>query len=453
MLLELQNIFSVSICLDSTANNFCRTSWLIDSQRIASKIKNVSGSRDLSKQKWLSNPTKECPNCSHIIDNSDVVHQWPGLPKGVKFDPSDQELLGHLLAKHAAAGSQPHPFIEEFIPTVEEADGICYTHPQKLPGVKQDGSVSHFFHRTFKAYNTGTRKRRKINTGDLADVRWHKTGKTKPVIVDGQHLGCKKIMVLYMSTVKGGKPKKTNWVMHQYHLGTGEDEQNGEYVVSKLFFQQQSKPGEKSALELTNTDVMETIVAEGYLPDLPEPTMEEEDERISSISNQEVLLNNEYNADEEALHSHEHNTYQENGDCEINMEEKAAEENAVYPSSEKPEDGDNPPSQDPNLWEGDSQFLLDSQQLAENLAICDEFLQSQTSCGDGDEPGSIKPRLAVYAQLPVEDLKKDLQEYKDLGPSDNANLEPDNNAEVRLSQLEFSQDSYTMGIFTGQATD
>ncbi|KAI5014319.1 hypothetical protein ZWY2020_055709, partial [Hordeum vulgare] len=178
--------------------------------------------------------TEDCPHCC-------VVHQWPGLPKGVKFDPPDQELLGHLLAKHAAAGSQPDPFIEEFIPTVEEADGICYTHPQKLPGVKQDGSVSHFFHRTFKAYNTRTRKRRKINTGDLADVCWHKIGKTKPVIVDGQYLGCKKIMVLYMSTVKGGKPKKTNWVMHQYHLGTGEDEQNGEYVVSKLFFQQQSK--------------------------------------------------------------------------------------------------------------------------------------------------------------------------------------------------------------------
>lgn len=126
---------------------------------------------------------------------------------------------------------------------------------------------------------------------------------------------------------------------------------------------------------------------------------------------------------------------QENEDCEMNMEEKAAEENAVYPSSEKPEDGDKPPSQDPNLWEGDSQFLLDSQQLAENLAICDEFLQSQTSCGDGDEPGLIKPRLAIYAQLPVEDLKKDLQECKDLGPSDNANLEPENNAEFRLSQL------------------
>ncbi|XP_051203797.1 SUPPRESSOR OF GAMMA RESPONSE 1 [Lolium perenne] len=421
------------------------TSWIIDSQRIASKIKNVSGSLDLSKQKWRSNPSKECPSCSHIIDNSDVVHQWPGLPKGVKFDPTDQELLWHLLAKHNKSGAEPHPFIDEFIPTVEEDDGICYTHPQKLPGVKQDGSVSHFFHRTFKAYNTGTRKRRKINTDNLADVRWHKTGKTKPVIVDGKHAGCKKIMVLYVSTVKGGKPKKTNWVMHQYHLGTGEDEKNGEYVVSKLFFQQQFKLEETNAQELTNTDALETIVAEADLPDLPEPTMEEDDdEHISSITNQEVLHNNEYNTDREALHSNEHNAYQENENCEINMEEKAAEENAAYPSSEKPEDGDNPSSQDPNLWEGDSQFLLDSQQLAENLAICDEFLQSQTSCGDGDEPGTIKPRLAVYAQLPVEDLKKDLEEYKDLGPSDNAaNLELDNTSEFRLSQLEFSQDSFT----------
>ena len=109
------------------------------------------------------------------------------------------------------------------------ACGILQLTFFSFSGVKQDGSVSHFFHRTFKAYNTGIRKRRKINTGDLADVRWHKTGKTRPVVVDGKHLGCKKFMVLYMSTMKGGKPEKTNWVMHQYHLGTGEDEVEGRY--------------------------------------------------------------------------------------------------------------------------------------------------------------------------------------------------------------------------------
>ncbi|KAG8094326.1 hypothetical protein GUJ93_ZPchr0012g20861 [Zizania palustris] len=264
------------------------TSWIIDSQRIASKIKNASGSLDASKHEWVSNPTKACPKCSHIIDNSDVVNQWPGLPRGVKFDPTGQELLWHLLAKHGKEGAKPHPFIDEFIPTVEEDEGICYTHPQKLPGVKQDGSVSHFFHRTFKAYNTGTRKRRKINTDDLADIRWHKTGKTKPILVDGKHLGCKKIMVLYMNTVKGGRPEKTNWVMHQYHLGTGEDEVDGQYVVSKLFFQQQFKPGEKNAQELTS----ESIIAE-ELPDIPPLPLEEH-----VCTNQEVLERSETNTEQ-----------------------------------------------------------------------------------------------------------------------------------------------------------
>jgi len=226
----------------------------------------------------------------------------------VKFDPSDQELLGHLLAKVGKGIMGSHPFINEFIPTVDEDDGICYTHPQKLPGdgqigksplrfdyylishmlfpsyynmkffllpgVKLDGSVSHFFHRTFKAYSSGTRKRRKIqqnddneHTGGLGgDVRWHKTGKTKPVIIDGVHIGCKKIMVLYSSLKKGEKHEKTNWVMHQYHLGTGEDEKDGEFVVSKIFYQQQpvSKPFDNNKNELQHLPMtlVETLEAE-----------------------------------------------------------------------------------------------------------------------------------------------------------------------------------------------
>lgn len=130
----------------------------------------------------------------------------------------------------------------------------------KSSGVKQDGSFSHFFHRAVKAYNTGTRKRRKIHGDDYGDVRWHKTGRTKPVMLDGVVRGCKKIMVLYMTMVKGGKPEKANWVMHQYHLGTEEDEKDGEYVVSKVFFQQQqTKLGEKA--EEDSVDTISTEVA------------------------------------------------------------------------------------------------------------------------------------------------------------------------------------------------
>lgn len=51
-------------------------------------------------------------------------------------------------------------------------------------------------------------------------------------------MGCKKIMVLYKSARNGSKPEKSNWVLHQYHLGT-EGKEIGEYVVSKITYQQE----------------------------------------------------------------------------------------------------------------------------------------------------------------------------------------------------------------------
>lgn len=36
-------------------------------------------------------------------------------------------------------------------------------------------------------------------------------------------------------------PKKTNWVMHQYHLGSNQEEKDGELVVSKVFYQTQPR--------------------------------------------------------------------------------------------------------------------------------------------------------------------------------------------------------------------
>lgn len=141
-------------------------------------------------------------------------------------------------------------------------------------GVKQDGSVSHFFHRAIKAYNTGTRKRRKIHGDSFGDVRWHKTGRTKPVLLDGTQEGCKKIMVLYVSPAKGGKAEKTSWVMHQYHLGTQEDEREGEYVISKVFYQQpQLKLSEKNELELLEDVDAMIVKADPVTPKLvtPEP--------------------------------------------------------------------------------------------------------------------------------------------------------------------------------------
>ena len=108
--------------------------------------------------------------------------------------------------------------------------------------IKLDGNCIHYFHRPTRAFTTGTRKRRKIEgPRNGSEVRWHKTGRTRPVMGNGGQLGFKKIMVLYTGTP--GKHAqglgKTNWVMHQYHVGMNEEENEEEYVVAKIFYQTQ----------------------------------------------------------------------------------------------------------------------------------------------------------------------------------------------------------------------
>ncbi|KAM3350435.1 hypothetical protein ACQJBY_022912 [Aegilops geniculata] len=190
---------------------------------------------------------RTCPACGHHaqyeqLQAAATIQDLPGLPAGVKFDPTDQELLEHLEGKARPDTRKLHPLIDEFIPAIEGENGICYTHPERLPGVGKDGLVRHFFHRPSKAYTTGTRKRRKVHTDEQGgETRWHKTGKTRPVFTDGKLKGYKKILVLYTNYGKQRKPEKTNWVMHQYHLGSDEEEKDGELVVSKVFYQTQPR--------------------------------------------------------------------------------------------------------------------------------------------------------------------------------------------------------------------
>ncbi|KAG0454982.1 hypothetical protein HPP92_024274 [Vanilla planifolia] len=215
--------------------------WLINSRGIAKKVRNATCYMNNQIRDLGTEIHRECPNCKYIIDNSDVSLEWPGLPAGVKFDPTDAELLEHLAGKAGLGTAQAHIFIDEFIPTLDGDEGLCYTHPENLPGARKDGSSVHFFHRTLNAYSTGRRKRRKINTEcseSEEQVRWHKTGKTKPIMLNGVLKGWKKIMVLYRSSGKHCKPGKANWVVHQYHLGADEEEKDCELVVSKIFYQQ-----------------------------------------------------------------------------------------------------------------------------------------------------------------------------------------------------------------------
>ncbi|CAN1137778.1 SUPPRESSOR OF GAMMA RESPONSE 1 [Linum perenne] len=438
-----------------------RSSWLVDGNRIATKIKSAC---DPEKVKWESNPTISCPKCHYIIDNNDVVQAWPGLPKGVKFDPTDQEIMLHLLAKVGFGGKTPHPFIEEFIPTVDNDDGICYTHPKNLPGVKQDGSASHFFHRAIKAYNTGTRKRRKIQGDNLGDVRWHKTGRTKPVILDGEQRGCKKIMVLYTSLARGAKADKTNWVMHQYHLGMGEVEKDGQYVISKIFYQQQqATKGDKAEEELSeNIDALITPKVDPVTPMsvTPDPPRSEKkhsldfDLGIDSIANiaddppiqyaefehledDEVQLDPENpNLDDQPVTEIQELEHLEDDEVQLNPEKPNLDDQPVTENQVLENNGDFV-EDDTTWWAGESQNLLNSQQMVEGLSLCEEFLRSQSPKRDwnGDPISDGKfPLSSQYAKLGPEDLKKDLEECQTL-VLDPANIDLDTPPDFRLSQL------------------
>lgn len=86
-------------------------------------------------------------------------------------------------------------------------------------------------------------------------------------------------MVLYVSPVRGGKAEKTNWVMHQYHLGTGEDEKEGEYIISKVFYQQQQiKQSEKSEEDIpaeieTTIPKVDPVTPKSVTPEPPRTEM------------------------------------------------------------------------------------------------------------------------------------------------------------------------------------
>ncbi|XP_052148422.1 uncharacterized protein LOC127767201 [Oryza glaberrima] len=163
---------------------------------------------------------------------------WPGLPRGVEFNPTDNDLLWHLAAEVGNGQARRHPFINEFIKSVDETIGFGYTHPQDIPGTRQDGCASYFFHKNFKECANENSK----------CIRWQKSGNPISITLDGNLQGCKEVFVLYAYETDGNNPQITDWRLHQYHIESTEKDE-GELVVSKIFYElekNQFKWAEKS---------------------------------------------------------------------------------------------------------------------------------------------------------------------------------------------------------------
>src|SRR5215216_3299477 len=86
-------------------------------------------------------------------------------------------------------------------------------------GITLSGLSKHFFQRNSRVFKRGTQTRRKIQSDCGMHVMWHKTGNTLPEMVNGRQTSSKKVLVLH--TNKNFDQQRINWVMHQYHLGTG----------------------------------------------------------------------------------------------------------------------------------------------------------------------------------------------------------------------------------------
>jgi len=264
--------------------------------------------------------------------------------------------------------------------------------------------VCHFFHRTAKAYHTGNRKRRKIQ-----EDRWHKTGKTRPVNENGIQRGWKKILVLYMSTGKGKMFEKTNWVMHQYHFGSEEDENDGEFVVSKIFYQQQHKQLDKNEVP-QETEVTSVIPIPDPLTPVtstPEPSCYAKSQADLDAAKEEQLNCIDSPGQVAGFRVA---TFEGNASTN-NLTYQAVNDQANYDSLQGVSDHTNV-NLDNSTWQGltcrenislddssllpkESQLKVDSQQLLDDFLFCAETVQnppSQNLILDPVEYGRIKAK-------------------------------------------------------------
>ncbi|TVU47899.1 hypothetical protein EJB05_07515, partial [Eragrostis curvula] len=155
---------------------------------------------------------------------------WPGLPRGVEFNPSDSDLVWHLAAEIGNYLAHRHPFISEFIVPVNDDGGFSCTHPQDIPGVRRDGRASYFFHKRFDVL---------CNNNNGKNISWQKVGTPKSIILDETLQGCKEEFALYAYNVSDNSREQTDWRLHQYHISDSV-KGDGELVVSKIFHQSQN---------------------------------------------------------------------------------------------------------------------------------------------------------------------------------------------------------------------
>ncbi|KAL8171781.1 hypothetical protein V2J09_023585 [Rumex salicifolius] len=147
------------------------------------------------------------------------------LPPGIRFHPTDEELLMHYL-KRKLLGKRLEP---ELVAEVE----IYQFHPadlKEMACLKKDLNW-YFFCSRGRKYGSGDRTNRATQTG-----YWKATGKDRAVLYRGRTVGKVKTLVFHLG--KPPKGERTDWVMHEYRLEDAELANKGvpdAYVLCKIF--------------------------------------------------------------------------------------------------------------------------------------------------------------------------------------------------------------------------
>ncbi|KAL6126394.1 hypothetical protein ACLB2K_074443 [Fragaria x ananassa] len=162
------------------------------------------------------------------------------LPKGFRFQPSDEVLLSHYLQKK---NQREDPEITAIIPEID----VTKHEPRDLPALvftraefldkewftmadSPDMEWYFFSPRVFKHSNSKSQST-KINR-TTKEGSWKKQGNDRRITgaCSDKQIGGRRILTFYLS-----KKKKTDWVIHEYYLTKADsDEQIGDFVLCRL---------------------------------------------------------------------------------------------------------------------------------------------------------------------------------------------------------------------------
>ncbi|XP_048129048.1 protein NTM1-like 9 [Rhodamnia argentea] len=154
------------------------------------------------------------------------------LPPGFRFHATDEELLIFYL-KPKILGRPDEPYYD-IIPEID----VCEIEPWQLPAMFDpmfNRKELFFYCRVKRKYSNSRRSDRTTGTG-----YWKVTGKERAIMSEdtNEQIGIKKTLVFYKGRVPKGK--RTNWVMHEYHLNSkclGDNHGEGEmlpYVACRI---------------------------------------------------------------------------------------------------------------------------------------------------------------------------------------------------------------------------